>query len=391
MHVTRKQVIAAAIALFAVIGAYFVLAGKPQPEEKKPRNPVQAITSIVAEQKAIPITIRANAHVTADNAVEVRPQTQNIVRSIHVREGQEVKAGQLLFTLDQRSGQAEVERAQAQLARNRSDLAEAENTLKRHQELLAKNFVSQAVVDTARHRVEALRSTIQGDQAAIRSSNVASGNNRITASISGRLGAIHVRPGSLVQPGGEPMVTIAQLDPIAVSFAVAERELEHIRASYPKGDAPVVAQLANGREVSGKLVFIDNAVDRQTGTIRMKARFANPERSMWPGTFVTIRLVARTLHDAVVTPAQAIVTGPSDKFVYVVQPNETVKAQAVKVLAIEKGQAAIEGVNPGARIVIEGTQNLRPGSKVKEAGVASSDNSSKEKRPSDKQAREKSG
>lgn len=370
MHVTRKQFIAAAAVLVALIGAvWFIWQRKPEAQAQKPRTPVQIVKSALAQQKTIPVTIQANGYVTALNTVDVRPQVQNIVRAVHVKEGQEVQAGQLLFTLDTRSDLAGVDSARAQLAKNRADLAEAEAALRRNRELLAKNFVSQAVVDTAASRVTALRSMVQGDQAAIQSSSVALSYNKITASISGRLGTINVRPGSLAQPGGDPMVTIVQLDPIAVSFAVAERELQHIRASYPDGAAPVQAQLAGGQEVAGKLYFIDNAADAQTGTIRMKAQFANQERRMWPGTYVNVQLVARTLPDAVVVPAQAVVTGPVDKFVYVVQPDDTVKPQNVEVLTIAQGDAAVAGLNAGARVVVEGTQNLRPGSKIREAGA----------------------
>ena len=368
IYVRRKKIIVGAIILFGIIGAYFLLQGKSDPQTRQ-RVSAQAVKTVLAQKKAIPVTIRANGYVTAINTVEVRPQVQNVVRAVHVREGQDVSAGQLLFTLDSRSDQAGVASAQAQLARNRAELAEAEATLKRNQDLLAKNFVSQAAVDTARNQVEALRSAARGDEAAIQSSQVALGYNTITASIAGRIGAISVRPGSLAQPGGTPMLTIAQIDPIAVSFPVAERELGQILATYPQGDAPVVAQLAGGQEVRGKMIFIDNAVDTQTGTVRLKAQFSNPQHRMWPGNFVTVRLVARTLEDAVVVPAQAVVTGPERQFVYVVQSDDAVQARNIEVLTIEQGQAAVAGLDAGARVVVEGMQNLRPGGKVTEAAA----------------------
>ncbi len=370
MHVTRKQFIFIAALLAIAVGGYFYWQGKAAPKNKQARSPVQVIKSGIAKQQSIPITVQANGYVTPLQTVEVRPQTQNIVREVHVKEGQEVKTGQLLFTLDQRSDLSNVARAQAQLGTNSAELADAEAALKRNQELLAKNFVSQAVVDTARSKVNALRSTTRADQAAIQSSNVALSNNRITASISGRIGTISVHPGSLAQPAGTPLLTIAQLDPISVAFAVPEQELTHIRASYPNGDAPVRAQLPGGQEVDGKLFFIDNAVDAQTGTIRMKAQFANADRRMWPGTFVNVRLVSRTLPNAVAIPAQAIVTGPVDKFVYVVKADDTVQSRKITVMAIENGLAAVSGVDAGTRIVVEGTQNLRPGGKIREAGAA---------------------
>jgi RND family efflux transporter MFP subunit len=371
MRLTRKHFFIAAGVLLIGIGAYFGLQGKSETATKQPRNPVQVVKSGLAEQKSIPITVYANGYVTAIQTVDVRPQTQNIVRAVHVTEGQDVRAGQLLFTLDSRSETSNVDKAQAQVARDRADLADAEAALKRNQDLLAKNFVSQAVVDTARNKVEALRSTLKADQAGVQSSNIALGNNLIKASISGRIGAITVHPGSLAQPSGTPMLTISQIDPITVSFAVPERELSHIIATYPKGDAPVVAQLAGEQQVEGKLVFIDSAADTQSGTIKMKAQFSNQGRKMWPGTFVNVRLISRTFANAVVIPAQAIVTGPVDKIVYVVQSDETVKMQKIDVITIEDGQAAVSGISPGSRVVIEGTQNLRPGAKVKEMQAAS--------------------
>ncbi|MDQ9169740.1 efflux RND transporter periplasmic adaptor subunit [Oxalobacteraceae bacterium R-40] len=338
--------------------------------KQQARTSVQTVKTGLAEKKSIPITIHANGYVVAFNTVEVRPQTQNIVRGVHVREGQDVRAGQLLFTLDQRTDISNVERSQAQVASDRAELIEAEAAYKRNQELFAKRFVSQAVVDTARARVEALRGNLQANQAAVKSSSVALSNNKITASISGRLGAINVHPGSLAQPGGMPMVIISQIDPIAVSFSVPERELGHIMANYRGGGAPVVAELSGGQELEGKLFFIDNAADAQSGTIRMKAQFNNTDRRLWPGTFVNVRMVARTLPDAVAIPSQAIVTGPDERFVYVVQPDNTVRKQKVEVLTVEDGQAAVGGLAAGARVVVEGTQNLRPNSKVKEADAA---------------------
>lgn len=351
-----------------IIGAlaYFYWPGTSGGEVKPSRSSVQSVRSTIAEQRTVPLTVQANGYVSAFNTVEVRPQVQNIVREVHVKEGQEVRSGQLLFTLDQRSDRSNVDKARAQMARDRADLAEAENALKRNQELFAKNFVSQAVVDTARARVEGLRGTQQFNQAELQASSVALGFNQIRASINGRIGAISVHPGSLAQPGGVPMLTISQIDPITVTFSVPERELGYIVATYPKGDAPVTAKLAGGREIKGQLIFIDNTSNTQSGTIMMKAQFSNQDRSLWPGSFVGVSLVTRSIDNAIVVPAQAIVTGPTDKIVYLVQDDDSVKLQKVEVLAIEQQQAIITGIPAGVRVVTEGTQNLRPGVKVKE-------------------------
>lgn len=365
MPSARSSVLIAAVLLLSAGGAYYYK-NLPAPAAAK-AAPAQSIRSGVAQQKDVAVVVRANGYVSALHTVDVRPQTQNIVRQVHVLEGQDVRAGQLLFTLDQRSDTSSVDRARAQVARGRADLAEAENALRRNEELAAKNFVSAAVVDTARSKVEALRSTLQADEATIRSSAIALGNNRIVAPMDGRIGAISVHAGSLAQPAGPPMLTISQLDPITVSFALPERELSILLATYPKGNAPVTAVLAGDRRVEGELIFIDSASDPQSGTIRMKARFNNAARQMWPGTFVNVSLVSRTLPQSVVIPAEAIVTGPTEKFVYLVKPDSTVSVQKVDIVNIDGGQAAVSGLKPGERIVVEGAQNLRPGARVREA------------------------
>lgn len=364
----RKVMLAAAVLATAIAGTvWFMPEKKPaEPIAGRPRTVQQPVTVAIARTRALPIVVSANGYVTPIQVVEVRPREQNIVRDVHVKEGQDVKAGQLLFTLDDRADAAEVQRAQAQLARDQADLGEAEAVLRRNQDLLAKGFVSQAAVDTARSRVEALKGTVQADRVAIESARIATGYNRITASIAGRLGVINVFPGSLAQPAGTPMTTIAQIDPVTVAFSLPERHLGPIRASYPDGNAPVTARLGSGEILEGRLTLIDNIADPQTGTIRMKAQFSNRDRRLWPGTFVPVSMVSRTIDDAVTVPAQSIVNGPTEKFVYLIQPDSTVKQQPVEVLAVVGNDAAVAKLAPGARIVAEGMQNLRPGGKVRE-------------------------
>ncbi len=377
MH-RKLKITLVSIVVLGVCGAGFAWYSSQSRATRTPKiKPIQVVRTITATQQAMSINLLANGYVTAINTVDVRPQVQNIVREVHVQEGQEVRTGQLLITLDQRTELSGIDRALAQVARDRADLADAEATLSRNHELLAKKFIAQAVVDTARSKVDALRSTLAADQAAVKSSRIALDYSLVRASIGGRIGLINVHPGSLAQPTALPMLTISQLDPIAVSFTLPERELANLRVTYPQGDAPVMAKLAGAGEVSGKLIFIDNAADTQTGTIRMKARFSNPQHRMWPGTFVSVRLVSRTLPDAIVVPAQAIVTGPVDRFIYLVQPDNKVTIQKVVVVAIEDGNAAVTGIVAGARVVVEGAENLRPGATVTErqpaAGGASAD------------------
>jgi RND family efflux transporter MFP subunit len=366
MRLTVKNIIFTTLFLVLGIGGYYAMRGKAEPAAQPLRGKEQSVKIVIAVKKSVPVYVNANGYVTAINTVDVHPRIQQIVRTVHVSEGQEVHAGQLLFTLDSRNDSSGVDKALAQVARDQADLADAEITLKRNLELLAKNFVSQAVVDSARNKVDSLKAGLQVDQAAAESTHISLDYNQISASINGRIGIINVHPGSLAQPAGLPMATITQLDPVSVSFSLPERELSSIRTTYPKGDAPVVAQLPGSIEFKGRLIFIDSSADQQSGTIRMKAQFANQNRQLWPGTFVNVRLMSRRLPDVVVLPAQAIVNGPNNQFVYVVEPDNTVRIQQVEVLEIDEGEAAITGVAVGARVVAEGTQNLRPGAKVKE-------------------------
>ena len=367
MRVIPKLILTGVVLAGAGGAGYFYWNQQAQPVTEKPgRGGVQTVRTAVAEKKSIPVTVQANGYVMAIDSIDVRPQLQNVVRAVHVKEGQDVVAGQLLFTLDERSDSANVDKTRAQVERDRADLADAEATLKRNEELFAKKFLAQAVVDSARNKVDSLRATLRADTAGAQVTQVSLGFNRISAGIGGRLGMINVHPGSLAQPSGAPMVTIARLDPISVSFAVPENQLTFIRTTYPKGDAPVTVSLPGGKVLRGKLSFIDNAVDIASGSIRMKAEFANPDKLLWPGAFVSVSMISHTIDDVIAVPPQAIVIGPSDKFVYLVQADGSVKRQKVDVGAVENGIAAVSGVAAGERVVIEGAQNLRPNSKVKE-------------------------
>jgi RND family efflux transporter MFP subunit len=189
----------------------------------------------------------------------------------------------------------------------------------------------------------------------------------IRASFPGRTGAIGVRPGSLVQPGGTVLVTVTQIDPITIAFTLPEKELAGLQAALAAGEVAVQARVEGAPDpFIGKLIFVDNAVDSATATIRVKAAFANPTARLWPGMFVNVSLASRTLIGATVVPAQAVQTGPDSQFVYVVDENRKVAQLPITLVYVETGFAVVNGVAPGARVVIEGAQNLRPGSLVTE-------------------------
>jgi len=203
------------------------------------------------------------------------------------------------------------------------------------------------------------------------SSRVARGFGEITAPIAGRTGAVAVYPGSLVQPTGPALVSITQLDPISISFTLPEREFPALQDAIAKGDVAVIALVDGvGQQArSGRLGFVDNSVDSASGTIRLKANFANADGRLWPGMFVNVSLSPRAIAGALTVPVQAVQTGPERKFIYVIDDQGKVSVAPIRVLLIQDGRAVIDGkgINAGTRVVVEGAQNLRPGSMVSEA------------------------
>jgi RND family efflux transporter MFP subunit len=231
--------------------------------------------------------------------------------------------------------------------------------------LFAQNFISQGAVDTNQTLVDSARAVVAADRAAIESAQVGLSYSRIVAPAAGRAGAINVFPGSSVQPSGNSLVTITQLDPIAVTFSLPQRNLGDALATLRAGGGKVTAVLPESAgTVTGKLKFVDNAVDAASGTIRVKAEFANKDDRLWPGAFVTIRLAVQTLAGASVIPQAAVIQSPRGKIVYVVDASAKAMARPVEIVYASGEEVAVTGIKPGERIVLDGRQNLRPGATV---------------------------
>ena len=321
-----------------------------------------------AESRDVPVKIRANGTVTSLQSVEFRPQITSTVAQVHIREGQNVRAGELLFSLDARAEEANVKKAAAQIEKDRADLATARRNLERQQELFRQKFISQAALDQVQNQVDTLTGQLAVDTAAAESARVSRAYTEIRASFAGRTGAIPVRPGSLVQPN-TPLVTVTQIDPIAVSFTIPEKELPALQAALAAGKVPVTASVKEGSQggYKGVVTFVDNTVDPASGTIKVKAEFDNRDAQLWPGMYVNVELAPRTMKAATVIPAQAVQTGPDNRFVYQIGEDGKAAAKPVTLAYVEEGLAVVEGLAPGARVVVEGAQNLRPGGAVTEA------------------------
>jgi RND family efflux transporter MFP subunit len=364
----RRRFVAFAAVAFVVIaalGAWWLSRDRSPQAAAKAGPPAVPVTAAVVERRDMPVTLRANGTVAAIQSVDLRSQVTGTVREVHIREGQFVAKDELLVTLDSSAEEAGVRKAEAQVEKDLADLANARRTLERQRQLFTQKFIAQSALDAAENAVASLEGQLAVDRAAVESAKVALGYTRIRARFAGRTGAIGVRPGSVVQPNGVVLVTVTQVDPIQVSFTLPEKEYPGLARAIAAG--PVEASVTVGddkRVLRGRVDFLDNAVDTATGTIRAKARFDNRDARLWPGMYVTVALAPRTLEGASVVPVQAVQTGPETRFVYVIGEDRKVAQKPVAIAFVDQGLAAITGVEPGARVVVEGAQNLRPGSVV---------------------------
>ncbi len=326
-----------------------------------------SVSSVRAVAKNVEVMLEATGTISALNSVEIRPQIASVITKVNIREGQYVKAGQLLFTLDARNDEVNLAKARAQLARDQAALADAQRQLGRSRELLAQGFISQGAVDTNQTLVDTQQAVVTADRAAVQAALVGLSYTRIVAPAAGRAGAINVYAGSTVQPAGAALVTITQLDPIAVSFSLPQRHLDDALQALRGGGGKVVALLPEARgEVVGKLQFVDNLVDANSGTVKVKAQFDNAKEALWPGGFVTVRLAVRTLKDAIVVPQASVIQGPRGSIVYTIDADNKAVSKRVEVLYAQGPDAVASGVAAGDRVVVDGRQNLRPGARVVE-------------------------
>lgn len=324
------------------------------------------VVNVVAPvRRDVPVVLQASGTVTPISSVELHPQTTSTIRKVHIAEGQFVKAGEVMFSLDDRSENANVDKARAQVARERAALADLERQYRRSEELFEQKFIAKSALDTLRSQVEAARAGIGAGAAALQAEKVAASYSTIRAPMAGRVGAINVFSGSLVQPA-TALTSVTQLDPVSVAFTVPEAALANLLAAQRAGTVAVEASTgAGGKPVVGKLSFIDNTVDPLAGSIRVKARFDNRDARLWPGQYATTRLTVQTLKDAVVIPQAAIITSTRGTMVYVVDPDGTARSVPVTRLHVFATSAAVSGLTGDEQVITEGKQNLRPGGKVR--------------------------
>jgi RND family efflux transporter MFP subunit len=330
----------------------------------------QTVTSVVVEKKDIPLIIEATGTIISNSIVDIRPMTTNTVKTIHIKDGQEVKEGELLFTLDDRNDRANYEKLKA--------LADdSQKQYLRAKELVAKNFISKAGLETS-------LANAKSALAAARSAEVQLSYDSIRSPIAGRAGIINVFPGSLVQASNVvttatsstatssvgSMVTITQLNPINVQFVVPEKDIP-LLMDGKQADTPLKVKVSVGNDAKsvyeGEVIVIDNQVDPSIAAVRVRAQIPNEKMTLLPGQFARVSLNANTLKDAIAVPSEAVVISPKGRQVYVIDKDDKVQAKPIKVVYEYQGTSVISGIESGDRVVVEGKQNLRPGSKIREA------------------------
>jgi len=344
--------------------------GQAQAQGKEgEQQPPVPVTVVPVARQDVPVYLTALGTVQALNTVVVSPQVSGRLLNLEFIEGQPVKKGQVLAQIDPRTFQAAYDQAVARLHQDQAQLATAKANYSRSQELGPKGYIAKQDLDALRNTVSQLQATIASDQAQIRDAQVQLGYTKVISPIDGLAGIRGVDPGNVVTTTSS-IVTLTQLHPINVMFNLPEQNLDMVRQASQGGGELTVAALGHDDSRlladNGVLKVIDNQIDASTGTFRLKSEFPNAGNELWPGQFVNVRLKVRTVGGGLVIPAQAVQRGPDGDYVYLLQADNTVKMQPVKV-AQEVGDSAVmiaSGLAEGQRVVTEGQFRLKPGSKV---------------------------
>jgi multidrug efflux system membrane fusion protein len=323
-----------------------------------------------AVEKTMPVQVQAVGSVQAYSSVSVKAQVDGQLVAVHFKDGQCVKAGAPLFTIDPRPFEAQLKQIQATLAKDSAQLENADKNLDRITSVVGKGYVSKEQHDQAIANAAALKATVQADEAAIESVKLQLSYCFINSPIDGCLGALKVDVGNLVKSNdaANPLVTINQISPIYVNFFIPEKYLPDVRKYMASGKLGVGATIP-GREdqlARGAMTSMDNTVDPSTGTIQLKATFPNKDSSLWPGQFVNVVLTLTEKRGAIVIPSQAVQTGQEGQYVFVVKPDLTAEYRPVVLERTVNDEAVIDkGLRNGEKVVIDGQLGLSSGVHVK--------------------------
>jgi multidrug efflux system membrane fusion protein len=323
-------------------------------------------------QKSMPIEISVIGAAEPFSTVAIRAQTTGQLTAVNFTEGDDVRQGQLLFALDRRPLESALQQAQANLDRDLAQAANAASMAKRFQDLAERGIATREQVDTARTAMTALNATVDADRAAVENAKVQLQYATIAAPISGRTGALMVHEGNLVRANDTtPLVVINQVVPISVSFAIPEARLLELKKYMAIGSLRVTAKSPNDEAAPavGRIAFVDNSVDQETGTIRIKGTFPNTDRRLWPGQYVNVVVTLTTDPKAIVVPSVSVQDGQQGQFVFVVSADQTVALRPVVVGRTSATETVIQsGVKLGETVVTDGHLRLVPGSRISVKG-----------------------
>jgi membrane fusion protein, multidrug efflux system len=351
-----------------------VVAGSACRKDPAPPQAPVPVTAASAERRDVPFELAATGTVEPIQTVAVQAQVSGQIVRIAFREGQEVTRGQVLFQIDPRPFQAALAQAEAALARDKAQAANAEAQTRRYSELASKDYVTAQQFEQVRTDAATASANLAGSQAAVDQARLNLQYATIRAPIGGKTGSLRIREGNLVRnTDATPLVTINQIRPILARFAVPAAHLPLIQRHRGETLAVRAGSVSGGTAVEGTLAFVDNAVDTTTGTILLKGEFPNENGVLWPGEFVNVRLQVYTDTNALVVPSNAVVAGQQGSFVFVIQGDSTAATRPVTVARAAGDLSVLSGgeVRPGDQVVTDGQLRLRPGSKVQVKATAS--------------------
>jgi membrane fusion protein, multidrug efflux system len=328
---------------------------------------VPVATAVVA-QKSVPIDISIIGTAEPYSTVSVRAQITGELTSVNFKEGDDVRKGQVLFTLDRRPLEGALAQAQANLDRDLAQAANAKSQAQRYQDLANRGIATKEQVETSRTSATALDATVDADRAAVENAKVQLQYATIAAPIAGRTGALMVHAGNLVRANDTtPLVVINQVAPINVTFSIPEARLPELKRYMAAGSLKVAARPPNDDRppALGRISFVDNQVDPSTGTIRVKGSFGNEDRRLWPGQFINVVVTLTTDPSAIVVPSTAVQAGQQGTYVFIVKADQTAEMRPVKVARTVADESVIQqGLTPGETVVTDGQLRLVPGSRV---------------------------
>jgi membrane fusion protein, multidrug efflux system len=357
------------LSLAAIVAIWRLSPGTEVPaavaQTTTPGIPVTAGT--VAAQD-VPIFLNGIGTVQAYNMVAIKSRVDGQIVKVDFKEGQDIKEGEPLFQIDPRPFQAALEQAQSAKQKDEAQLAGAKLDLDRYEKLLGTGYQTRQSYDNQTALVAQLQAAIKGDEAQINTAKLNLSYADIRSPIDGRLGARLVDKGNLVHANDNAaLVMITEVKPIFVSFTLPQDDFDDLREGQNKSPLGVYAYSGDGKKqlAEGKLTLIDNAIDQATGTIHLKARFDNVDERLWPGEFVSLRVILSTRQDVATVPSQTVQDGPDGHYAYIIKPDNTVERRAVEVASIQDGIAVVtKGLTPGERVVVDGQYRLTNGARV---------------------------